>query len=499
MKAYNESIYSLESNTASEEYKAEAPATFEDIIEKIENEALTKGPPYSAYTPARRRLILGIVTVAGFFGPLCGAVYLPSLVLFQDIFNTSATVINATVSVYMAVFAIAPMFGAVASDFGGRKTVYIVGLGSFLIANILLATLPANIALLFVLRVFQAFGSCIVFSVGAGTVADITEPKGRASALAWFLLGPQLGPILGPLIGGQFANISRWRWAFGFLAIACAPLYFLILFCFPETLRSLVGNGEGLTKLPWFFMPTFRQKPINDVDGKKITKAPRPSFRKFLQLLRYPPHLIVSVNGALQFAGLYAIYITFPNVWHDEYKLSSQEVGYAFLVPGISLLIASIFVGKLSDKLRAKAIKNSPDGKVAPERRIPIQIVGFIVAAIGKVMYGWFTKYHMNMAGGLLGSALAAVGTAVIFVTSTSFQTECDPSQTASLVALGGLLRNIAAAIGAVIMDSLVKKMGYGWCFTGLAALDLLCIPGIVLIMIKGAKFREQLNAKLKG
>lgn len=92
-----------------------------------------------------------------------------------------------------------------------------VGLGSFLIANILLASLPANIGALFVLRIFQAFGSCIVFSVGAGTVSDIAEPKTRASSLAWFLLGPQLGPILGPLIGGQFADASRWRWVFGFL------------------------------------------------------------------------------------------------------------------------------------------------------------------------------------------------------------------------------------------------------------------------------------------
>lgn len=246
-------------------------------------------------------------------------------------------------------------------------------------------------------------------------------------------------------------------------------------------------------------MPRFRQKPINEIDGKKIIKAPRPSFRKFLHLLQYPPHLIVSVNGSFQFAGLYAIYITFAKVWQEEFNFTTQQVGYAFLVPGASLVIVSVFVGKMSDKMRARAIKNSPDGKVAPERRIPIQIVGFIVAAVGKVMYGWFSKYQLNIAGGLFGSAFAAAGTAIIFVTSTSFQTECDPSQTASLVALGGLLRNIAAAIGSVIIDSLIKKMGYGWCFTGLAALDLLCIPGIILIMVKGAKFREQLNSKLKN
>lgn len=63
--------------------------------------------PYSAFSPGKRRLILGIVTAAGFFGPLSGAIYLPALPLFENIFSASSTVINATVSVYMAVFAAA--------------------------------------------------------------------------------------------------------------------------------------------------------------------------------------------------------------------------------------------------------------------------------------------------------------------------------------------------------------------------------------------------------
>lgn len=64
-------------------------------------------PPYSAFSLNRRRFILGVVTAAGFFGPLTGAIYLPSLVLFEDIFKVSATAINATVSMYMVVFAVA--------------------------------------------------------------------------------------------------------------------------------------------------------------------------------------------------------------------------------------------------------------------------------------------------------------------------------------------------------------------------------------------------------
>ena len=110
-----------------------------------------------------------------------------------------------------------PLLWAASADYGGRKTVYLVSLGIFNFANLLLATLPPNIGALFFLRILQALGSCGVTSIGAGTVADVTEPRRRASALSIFLLGPQIGPILGPLIGGQFAMPARWRWIFGFL------------------------------------------------------------------------------------------------------------------------------------------------------------------------------------------------------------------------------------------------------------------------------------------
>jgi MFS family permease len=202
-------------------------------------------PPYSAFSHSRQWCIVLIVTAAGFFSPLTGAVYLPSLILFESVFHTSSAVINASVSVYWAVFGIAPMFGATLSDYGGRKTIYVVSLAVFLTSNTLLAALPPTVGGLFALRVFQvsrsspmgrlaliktsqAIGSSMVTSIGAGTVADVTEPAKRASRIGLFLLGPQLGPLLGPLIGGQFSHESTWRWVFGFLC-RCLPLFCILL------------------------------------------------------------------------------------------------------------------------------------------------------------------------------------------------------------------------------------------------------------------------------
>ena len=63
--------------------------------------------PYCAFPPSRRRFILAVVTAAGLLGPLAGAIYLPALPVLEREFHVGATAINATVSVFMVVFAFA--------------------------------------------------------------------------------------------------------------------------------------------------------------------------------------------------------------------------------------------------------------------------------------------------------------------------------------------------------------------------------------------------------
>ncbi len=90
----------------------------------------------------------------------------------------------------------------------------------------------------------------------------------------------------------------------------------------------------------------------------------------------------------------------------------------------------------------------------------------------------------------------ASFGMTWVFVTSSSYQTECFPTQAASQMALASLLRNVAAAIAAVIIDRLTSSMGFGWCFTGLAFLNLLGVVGVLFIMKTGPAFRTTLEGK---
>ncbi|KAI0465979.1 major facilitator superfamily domain-containing protein [Xylaria cf. heliscus] len=486
------SAHDSEESSHASEPKAEESLTV-NVTSVRDVEQVTPPPPkepYTAYTPSRQMFIVLIATLVGFFAPLCGAVYLPSLILFQDIFHVSSQVVNATVSVYQAIFAVTPLFGAAASDYAGRKGVYLVTLFTFLVANTLLAAVPANIGALFVLRIFQALGASVVTSVGAGTVADITEPSKRASRMGIFLLGPNLGPVLGPLIGGQFSTHRLWRWIFGFLSIACFPVYLTVVFFLPETLRSLVGNGSYFASSPgWLVRPRLRQKRI--VPEGAYPKPPRLTPKRLFTLLTFVPNLIVSVGSGLQFSGLYCIYISFPRVWQGRYGWSGSETGYAYLVPAVFLLLSSLLVGRLSD-MTYRRFKAQHDGRSPPpEKRIDMQIWGYLFGAAGKAMFGWFIYKKLHPVAGLAASAIASVGTGLVMVTSTAYQTECQPGATASLVALAGLLRNIGSAISAAIIDDLMNRLGIGWFFTGLALLDVVWTGGIVYIRLRGHAYRK--------
>ncbi|KAH7372293.1 major facilitator superfamily domain-containing protein [Pyrenochaeta sp. MPI-SDFR-AT-0127] len=428
-------------------------------------------PPhqYTAFTPARQMFIVLIVTAAGFFSPLTGAVYLPSLILFEKIFKTSSVVINASVSVYWAVFGIAPMFGATLSDYGGRKTIYVASLAVFLVSNALLAAIPPTVGGLFTLRVFQALGSSMVTSIGAGTVADVTEPAKRASRLGLFLLGPQLGPLLGPLIGGQFSHESTWRWIFGFL------------------------YGSVYANQSWLVTPHLRQKQV--VEDGKYPKPPKPTPAGLFRVLLFVPNCVVSISSALNFAGLSGMYIVFPKVWQTMYGFSGSETGYAYLAPGVVLTIASFGIGRIADVIYRRYKAKNDGRSPPPEKRLDMLFYAYIITALGKAMFGWFVARHYHASAGLVA---AAICTGMIMVLSTSYQTECMPTSAASLVALSGMLRNIGAAIAAAIMDAILNAMGYGWCFTGLAVLDLACISGLLFIRARGYVYREQMSAKMQ-
>ena len=103
--------------------------------------------------------------------------------------NTSATAVNATLTIYLLVLAIGPLGWATLADSWGRRPVYLLSLVIF-VAGCIGCTFSPNVGALMACRFFQAAGGSSVMSVGAGTISDVfaINERGRAMSL-YYLAG----------------------------------------------------------------------------------------------------------------------------------------------------------------------------------------------------------------------------------------------------------------------------------------------------------------------
>lgn len=512
-------IPNLDTNEKTEdENESQEPLT-SDLIETL---------PYSKFSKTQQVVIFGIVIYIGFLGPMSGNIYIPALPTLQTAFGVDPTVINATVSVFMAVFAVGPLFWGLFADVCGRKWLYLCSLVLVTIVNLLLATVPTNIGALYVLRVFQALGSSSVISLGTGTVTDIIPPKHRGKAIAYFMLGPNMGPIVGPIVAGLILfKGDHWRWLFGFTCIASAIAFLLVLAFLPETLRCIVGNGDkkwvknnkhdesnesmsakdiGVMeksipdakvendKNKWkFFSDIGIQKPVTDdpIFQKLYPKPMKPGLIVYWSMVKFPPIIITSMTTALLFANYYAFSVTFSHFLQNDYNFSQFETGLAYICPGVAMLIGSQTGGHLSDILRSRWIKNHPESNFPIELRLVLQIWGIAVNTAGCIGYGWAIHYHYSIVLVFAFAAMNAFGLTWCSNTTMTYLTEILARRAASTVALSSFFRNTAAAISSAVIMTLCSEMGVGWCFTGLGLCNVISLTGILFLLQFGGKWRH--------
>lgn len=435
----------------------------------------------------RRNIIVAFVTVAGFLGPVAGNIYVPLLPLYKKVFSASATTVNGTVSVFMFTFGIAPLFWASLADKYGRRPLYLLSLPFFIVSAILLSSLPPNIVALYVLRAVQAFGASSLVSLGAATISDIVEPKHRAKAISYFLLGPQLGPMVG-LVASLVGAGGQWRWTFGILSIAGGLVYMAILWFLPETLKNLVEMKESGTSWKQCVLPVEEVFSIqihrSRIDTKSILKI-------VAKVLLYLLIVWCSLIGAFLFASFYSLTVTFASVLKNTYNFTQAEVSVSYLCPSVALISGSLIAGRVSDFLQLKGV-NPDKSPHHPERRLMIQTAGLVVCIGGLCCYGWAVHFHWHVATLFVFAFMISFGMSGVSVVNMTYMTECPTDYISTNVAVGNMARNLAAGVASLVIDILAKKMGYGWCFTGLAMLNVAGVAMSVVLCRYGHRWNQR-------
>ncbi len=237
--------------------------------------------------------------------------------------------------------------------------------------------------MLLAMRVLSASAASSFQSVGAGTVADMWEPKERGAAMGIYYLGNLgVGLVLGPLLGGALTETWGWRATQWFLAVYGGAVLVLVVFSLPETSprqtvitvrldkpeisrsdSKIAGNDQPtlLPPLPPPLPPQtarFNPRLVGD-----ILIAPL----RALAYLRFPA-LTVPISIAGITFGIHGLLnISYQSTFsRPPYSLSPVVVGCIYVPIGVGCLVGSVYGGMWSDAIMAREARKA--GRYAGER-----------------------------------------------------------------------------------------------------------------------------------
>ncbi|KAL7623071.1 hypothetical protein AAE478_006750 [Parahypoxylon ruwenzoriense] len=462
--------------------------------------------PYE-YPSKAKWMITAFIALAACAAPMGSAIFYPALPSMSQDLDASPTVVNLTVAMYMLAMSIFPLWWSSFSETLGRRNIY---LSSFFLNVVfsLLSGLSVNIGMLIVFRILSGGAAASVQAVGAGTIADIWEPRERGRAMGYFYLGPLMGPLIAPIVGGALTEGFGWRSTVWFLTVYGACVFVLVLFCIPETLakrRSVAvveqPQAEGLSRIS-----TARSVQVYTKQAATRVKQCFIDPLEIIMYLRFPAVAITVYYAAITFGSLYVLNIAIQSAFSKPpYNFSAIIIGLLYLPGSLGYFAASLLGGRWIDQIMIKAAEKAgrydANGKLIylPEDRMREN--AWISATLfpGALIWaGWTLQYGVHWVAPSVANFLFGVGSMLVFSAATTMLTEFMPRKSSNGVALNNFVRNIFSCTGGIIGQPLIDAMGIGWLMTTVGLVSWLSGNICIWLLRRNSrKWREQMDKAL--
>jgi DHA1 family bicyclomycin/chloramphenicol resistance-like MFS transporter len=260
--------------------------------------------------------IVTLVSLAG-MSALAMNIFLPSLPGMTEYFGTTYTVMNLSISMYLAVTALLQIFIGPISDKLGRRPVVLTSFFIFFVATIG-CLLSKSIELFLFFRMLQAvIVTGMVLS--RAIVRDIVGSEKAASMIGYVTMGMAIVPMFAPAIGGLLNDLFGWKANFSMLLLICLIITVFAYFDLGETNKNTSRSiSEQIREYPELF-------------GSK----------------RFWAYCFTTVFAS----GSFFAYIGgAPFVSTNSFNLSSSEFGIYFGLTTLGYVSGSFISGKYSEK-----------------------------------------------------------------------------------------------------------------------------------------------------
>ncbi|KAK2592130.1 hypothetical protein QQS21_010168 [Conoideocrella luteorostrata] len=460
--------------------------------------------PYE-YKNSTKWSITGTVALAALAAPLGSSIFYPALNSLSMEFDTSATVANLSVALYMLSMAIFPLWWSSFSEEFGRRSIYIISFILFIVFAVLCAV-SQNIAMLVVFRCLSGGASASVQAVGAGTIADIWESFERGRAMGMFYLGPLLGPILAPVLGGVLSQKLGWRACMYFLAIYGFVVTVLLVLFLPETLARRRNETSVIDTRTLQRMSTRESAKVHSRRFAKGLKRFLIDPLTVLAFLRFPPVLITVLLAAIAFGALFVANISIQQKYAEPpYNFEQIIVGLLYFPSGIGYFLASFFGGRWIDRIMTrearKANRYDEDGKLIllPEDRMRENMwVANTVYPCGLLLFGWTIDHGIFWFVPSIGAFMFGISSMLVFSAATTMLTEFVRKRSSAGVAVNNFVRNILSCVGTIVAAPWIKAVGVGYVMTTVGCFCIVAgYVGIWTLRRNAPRWRREMDRAL--
>ncbi|EJN18974.1 arabinose efflux permease family protein [Pseudomonas sp. GM78] len=369
-------------------------------------------------------LLLMTMTLLGVF-PL--DVVLPSFPALSDYFQTSASDIALSVSLFAIGLGISVVLVGPLSDLWGRRQLLLIGIAISVIgAAGCLITPDYRWFLMF--RVVQAVG-CGSFVLSQALIQDLFVGREQESLRIWMTTAGGVFISISPLLGTWLQMHLGWEGSF-YVFIALAVTVW-------------INAGLLLKETPCIRGPT-----------------PSRFFSAYWRLCSDPRFMGYWLISALAFACHFSFIVISPIIFMERLALTPYEFAWVMLLYGAAYIVGGIVASALHRRLQANT-------------QI---IVGLgLIALSGLVMLWLASQFGLTAAAVLIPMLICTAGTTIARPIANSKAMTLHPQDAGTSTSVGGVMIFMCGGVISVVINLASAEL------TSALALCFLILSGVSL------------------
>ncbi|EAQ55484.1 MULTISPECIES: multidrug effflux MFS transporter [Vibrio] len=352
-------------------------------------------------------LLLAMMIIAT--GQVGVSIYLPSLPLIASDLSATQVDVQLLVTLFLVGFGLSQLFYGPMSDAVGRRPIFLLGQGVYLIGTVVCVVFSDNMTALEVGRLLQGLGAGSASVLGRSVLRDSYDGLQLTKALSYISVTASIMPIIAPVFGGWISFHLGWQAVFLFVLVYLLAIFTLGYFVLHETLPY--GKSR------------FEVSQVVKNYGRLLTN------RQVLTSASY--------NWMSYMASLVSLSL-FPFLMQEQLGLTAAEYGSLMIVPSAGLLIGSVALNLLNRRFSTPQL---------------MSLAILIILASGT----WLLTHELSIFNLVWAFTWLAIAQGISFPLSISMLLEPHKKKAGAVSALSGSIQMcLAGLLGGYLVESWV-------------------------------------------